>query len=81
MPEQDYGYLRTISLVTQILCLTMVSAFVALRLLVAVRYKRHINVEDGAFLLIIRNLTTLADLGSVLLLIMGIFSGSFCTQL
>ncbi|PWY95779.1 hypothetical protein BO94DRAFT_136249 [Aspergillus sclerotioniger CBS 115572] len=47
MPEQDYGYLRTISLVTQILCLAMVSAFVALRLLVAVSYKHHINVEDA----------------------------------
>ncbi|RAL00730.1 uncharacterized protein BO80DRAFT_455620 [Aspergillus ibericus CBS 121593] len=47
MPEQDYGYLRTISLVTQILCLSMVSIFVALRLLVAVRYKRHVDVEDA----------------------------------
>ncbi|RAK86153.1 hypothetical protein BO79DRAFT_154110 [Aspergillus costaricaensis CBS 115574] len=38
--------LWTISLVTQILCLALVSAFVALRGVVAWRFKKGVDVED-----------------------------------
>lgn len=39
--------LWTISLVTQILCLALVTGFVALRGVVAWRFKKGVDVEDG----------------------------------
>ncbi|PYH87352.1 hypothetical protein BO71DRAFT_489639 [Aspergillus ellipticus CBS 707.79] len=44
MPQTDS--LQTISLVTQILCLVMIAAFVGVRVLVAVRFKKRVDVED-----------------------------------
>ncbi|RAK71688.1 uncharacterized protein BO72DRAFT_490343 [Aspergillus fijiensis CBS 313.89] len=46
IPVHDQ-YLRTISLVTQILCCSITTLCLALRLLVASRIKRDLNIEDA----------------------------------
>ncbi|CAK43196.1 hypothetical protein An18g03680 [Aspergillus niger] len=47
--------LWTISLVTQILCLALVTAFVALRGVVAWRFKKGVDVEDDIIKMALAN--------------------------